>query len=148
VIAGAEGWFDLSAVLVRAMNISEHDQVKENLLIEGLQDFIHLSEIHTAFMFDDRTPKRPRREAQEMTLNMIRELVNEGLFVLGVPNKKDPTGFTRWDLPLESAIAEIEEAYVKNFDDRWGWVTIVWLNQTDKGKKLALELYHVGEPWP
>jgi hypothetical protein len=86
-------------------------------------------------------------QLQEFTLNMVRELVSEGLFVLGepAPARDDPTGFTQWDLPLEAAIAKIETAYVKNFDDRHSWVTMVWLSQTDKGEKLALERYHAGE---
>ena len=65
------------------METSEHDDVKERLLIEGLQDWIHLSEVHTTFAFDNRTPKRPVAEAQQLTLGMIRELVEEGLFILG-----------------------------------------------------------------
>jgi hypothetical protein len=65
---------------------SEHDDVKERLLIEGLQDWIHLSEIHQAFAFENHA-KRPVAEAQALTLDMIREPVNEGLLVLGVPDK-------------------------------------------------------------
>ena len=94
------------------MNASEHDRVRENLLIEGLADAISVGEVHTAFMYEDRTPKRPLHEAQELTLKMIRELVSEGLFVLGVPSsdKDDPTGFAPWDLPLDAAMAGIEDA--------------------------------------
>jgi hypothetical protein len=44
------------------------------------------------------------------------------------------------------ALAKIEDSYVKNFDDPWGWTTMVWMDQTEKGKKLALELYHAEDP--
>jgi hypothetical protein len=77
---------------------------------------------------------------------MIRELVSEGLFVLGAPTRRGE--FDAWDVPLDVAMTKIENAYVKNFDDRWGWVTIAWLNQTDEGKKLALDLDQSSEPWP
>jgi hypothetical protein len=128
------------------MNASDHDQVRENLLIEGLRDWIYLSEVHSAFM-SETGPPRPVHEVQQLTLNMIRELVSDGLFVLGVPSrtKDDPTGFTPWNLPLDVAMAKIEDAYVKHFDDRHNWITMVWMNQTDKGQKLALELYHADE---
>jgi hypothetical protein len=125
---------------------SEHDDVKERLLIEGLQDWIHLSEIHQAFAFENHAPKRPVAEAQKLTLNMIRELVNEGLFVLGEPDNKRPSGFETWNMSLDEAMAEIEDAYVTNFEDRWGWVTCVWLAHTDEGKALALQLYHADDP--
>jgi hypothetical protein len=122
------------------MTASDRDRVRENLLIEGLMDAISLGNVHTAFMYDNHSPKRPLEEAQALTLAMIRELVSEGLFILGVPTRKG--GFDAWDLPLDVAMAKIEDAYVKNFDDRWSWTTIAWMDQTEKGKELALALYH------
>ncbi|OBA88292.1 hypothetical protein A5662_25365 [Mycobacteriaceae bacterium 1482268.1] len=121
---------------------SDYDDVKEGLLIEGLRDWIYLSEIHSDLEFDHHTPKRPVAEAQQLTLRMIRELVEEGLFVLGVPDRKAASGFKPWDLPVDEAMAVIEHKYVTNFEDRWNWVTCAWLALTDKGKTLALKLYH------
>jgi len=118
----------------------DYEDVKERLLIEGLQDWIHLSEIHQAFAFEFHRPKRPVTEAQQLTLKMIRELVEDGLFILGMPDKKAPSGFQPEDQSLDEAMAEIDEAYVKNFEDRWNWVTCAWLALTEKGKVLALKL--------
>ncbi|WP_173399786.1 hypothetical protein [Mycobacterium canetti] len=125
---------------------TEHDWIKEGLLIEGLRDWIDLSEVHATFLTDTE-PRRPVHEVQRLTLSMIRELVSEGLFVLGVPGggRRNPR-FEPWDLSLDAAMAKIEEAYVMHFDDVWGWRTMCWLNLTDKGEKLALELYHADEP--
>jgi hypothetical protein len=124
---------------------SEHDDVKEGLLIEGLRDWIRLGEVHSTFLFDNHTPKRSVREAQELTLRMFRELVAEGLFVLGEPDSKAPSGFKPWDLPLDDAMAEIQNRYVTNFDDRWGWTACAWLQLTEKGKILALQMYHADD---
>ena len=60
----------------------EHDWVKEGLLIEGLQDWISLSNVHSSFL-PETGPPRPLHEVQQLTSSMIRELVGEGLFVLG-----------------------------------------------------------------
>ncbi len=127
------------------IDAADYHDVKELLLIEGLQDWIQLGEIHADFGYGNRTPKRPAAEAQQLTLTMIRELVTEGLFVLGVPDKNAPSGFKTWDLPLDDAMAKIEHRYVANFEDRWNWVTCAWLALTDKGKALALQLYHAGD---
>jgi hypothetical protein len=124
----------------------DYDDVRERLLLEGLRDWIHLSEIHARFKFDHHTTKRPDAEAQQLTLSMIRELVDEGLFVLGVPGKKEASGFKPWDLPLDEAMAMIEHKYVTNFEDRWNWATCAWLELTKKGKALALQLYHADDP--
>ncbi len=123
---------------------AEYQQVREHLLIEGLMDAVSLGEVHTAFMFEDHEPKRPLQEAQELTLTMIRDLVANGLFALGVPSRRGE--FESWTLPLDAAMTKIEEAYVQNFDDRWGWTSIVWLNQTETGKELAEELYRGDNP--
>ncbi|GAB7144038.1 hypothetical protein [Mycobacterium riyadhense] len=127
---------------------TEHDWVKDNLLIEGLQDSIYFGEVHSSFMRKTGQP-RPPHEVQQLTLSMVRELVSEGLFVLGtiVGPKRNPR-FEPWDLPLDAAMAEIEDAYVTHFDDRWSWITRCWLHLTDKGEKLALERYHADEPEP
>lgn len=80
---------------------------------------------------------------------MIRELISAGLFVLGsaAGTKRSPR-LASWDLPLDAAMAKIEDAYVTHFDDVWGWRTMCWLDLTDEGEKLALELYHADEPGP
>jgi hypothetical protein len=127
---------------------SEHDEVREGLLMEGVIDAISLGEVHTTYRYDNHTPKRPLHDAQQLTLNMIREVVSDGLFVLGVPNPKSPSRFDQWDLPLDTAMAKIEEAYVNNFEDRWGWATFVWLNATAKGEELGRQLHEQNGPWP
>jgi hypothetical protein len=126
------------------MAASDREAVRENLLIEGLMDAISLGEVHTSFMYENHEPKRPLNEAQTLTLGMIQELVREGLFILGVPTRRGE--FEPWDLPLDVAMAKIEDAYIKNFDDRWGWTTFVWLYATDKGENLARKLYHADDP--
>jgi hypothetical protein len=45
-------------------------------------------------------------------------------------------------------MAKIEDAYITHFDDRQRWQTTVWLNSTDKGEKLALELWHADKTEP
>ena len=125
---------------------SEHDDIKERLLIEGLQDWIYFSWIHQAFAFENHAPKRPVAEAQRLTLDMIRELVTEGLFVLGEPDNKRPSGFTNVEHVSRRCDGEIEHVYVTKFEDRWNWLTCVWLALTEKGKALALRLYHADDP--
>jgi hypothetical protein len=121
---------------------SEHDDVREKLLIEGLRDWIRLGEIHGTFLFDNYTPKRPVAEAQQLTLSMIRELVDDGLFDLGEIVRNTNDGFEAWNMSLDEAMAKIEERYVANYDDRWGWTACAWLQLTEKGRALALQLYH------
>jgi hypothetical protein len=66
----------------------DYDDVKEDLLTEGLQDWIYLSWIHAGFEFNNHIATRAVAEAQQLTLRIIRELVDEGLFVMGVPTTR------------------------------------------------------------
>ncbi|WP_234816124.1 hypothetical protein [Mycolicibacterium agri] len=84
-------------------------------------------------------------EAQQLTLNMIREVVSEGLFDLGEIVDRSHSGFRAWDLTLDEAMAKIEKQYVANYDDRWGWTACAWLQLTEKGRVLALRLYHADD---
>lgn len=136
------------------MYTPDWDEVKEGLILEGLMDLISLGWVHGRFFGPDSAQAPPPDHVQTMTLRMIRELVTEGLFVLGVPNttKADPAGFTEWDLPIDEAIAKIKKTYIGNYDDRWSWDSMVWLNHTKKGEELALEIYRQDYPegpsWP
>jgi hypothetical protein len=107
--AGKEAWVMDAA--------TEHDWVKVGLLIEGLQDWISLSNVHSSFLPETGAP-RPLHEVQQLTLNMIRELVSEGLFELGsaAGTNRNPR-LAPWDLLLDAAMAKIEDAYVTHFDD-------------------------------
>jgi hypothetical protein len=66
--------------------------------------------VHTAFRFDNHASKRPVAEAQQLTLSMIRELVDDGLFDLGEMVRNTHDGFEAWSLPLDDAMAQIEHA--------------------------------------
>jgi len=123
----------------------DYEDVKEGLLIEGLQDWLYVSWIHARFAFEHHTPKRSVSEAQQLTLRVIRELVYEDLFILGQPDNKRPSGCEPWNLSLDEAMAMIEHKYVTNFEDRCNWVTCAWLALTEKGKGVALQLYHTDD---
>jgi hypothetical protein len=130
------------------------DDVKEGLILEGLMDLISLGWVHGEFFGPDSTQAPPPAHIQKMTLRMIRELVSEALFVLGIPkpSKADPAGFDEWDVPLDEAMAKIEKTYIDNYDDRHSWDSMVWMTHTAKGEKLALEIYRQDYPegptWP
>jgi hypothetical protein len=124
------------------------DDVKENLILEGLRDWISFGWVHNQFLGQDPTQTPPVPQIQQRTLRMVRELVGEGLFVLGIPkpSKADPAGFDEWDVPLDEAMAKIEKTYIGNYDDWKSWYFVVSMDLTAKGEKLALEIY--GQDYP
>lgn len=118
--------------------------VREGVLIEGLQDAVALGEVHNLFAHYGAESQRPISQVQQLTLHLIRELVEDGLTLLGTPDRRG--NFNAWDLPLDDAMAKIEDAYMTHFTDRRGWTNVVWLNLTDDGESVASELYRAGGP--
>jgi len=103
-------------------------------------DAISLGNVHTAFMYDNHSPSDRCTRRRFLTLDMI---VSGGeCYRIGVPSQGR---FDAWDLPLDVAMAK-SKTLREELRCRWGWTTMVWIDQTEKGKKLALELYHADDP--
>ena len=73
---------------------------------------------------------------QSATLNLIRTLVEEGLFKVG-DLSGDGGRFLAWDSAIDDAIAQIRHAYVTNFEDQNRWPWMCWLDLTDAGIAVA-----------
>jgi len=74
---------------------------------------------------------------QQRTLDMIRQLLREGLFDVGTPTD---AGYAQWLMSADEAITEISNAYVEHFTDRDRWSDTVALYLTPKGQALGRKL--------
>ena len=111
-------------------------RLREELLNAGLIDWVSMSEA------DGRAAKycpevlKPQR--QELVLDTLRELVDEGLFTAGSLDTPDGR-FGAFDEALDDVMARIRSAYVDNYDDTSRWVFRFWFELTDKGTDAAQE---------
>lgn len=109
-------------------------KTREELLLSGLHDWVHLYETHSQVEHDN--PGAMLEQVQHETLETIRSLVSDGLFEVG--DLSGPGGeFAAWDSPLEESIARIAEAYIGQFEDESAWIWVFWLGLTDKGRQVA-----------
>ena len=110
---------------------------RENVLLRGLVDWVALDRIHWDVAQENHGA--PLSVVQTKTLELIRSLVDEGLFELG-----DLTGnegrFAPWDSTLDESIKRIRDVYVTNFDDQNVWPWYGWLDLTEKGERVAQEI--------
>lgn len=112
-------------------------RAREELLIRGLDDWVHLYEIHSQVMHDN--PGAALEAVQHETLEMIRSLVSDGLCDVGDLSGPDG-GFAPWETPLEDSIARIADCYVRQFEDDSAWIWVFWLRLTDNGRQVAQAL--------
>jgi len=115
------------------MNTS--DRVRENLLLKGLGQPLALNAIDWKIKQQNRsaTPS----EVQNETLEVVRSLVDEGLFWLGDVHMQR---FFTWKRPLDRSMHMVSHRYVDHYDNPKRWMYSAWLKLTDKGEQLAQSL--------
>lgn len=108
----------------------------ESLLLLGLYDWVALDHVHREIA--NHMIGFPTSQIQQAALELIREVVVQGLFEIGDVTAE--RGFVRWLEPIDQAISRIERYYIKAFDDTAVWPWCCWLDLTPYGRQIAREL--------
>jgi hypothetical protein len=116
---------------------SAREKVRAELLLGALAGAVPRTAVDSCVTQQNRSASVT--EVQNETLATIRSLVGDGLFVLG--DLSGQTGrLVRWHGPLDESIQKISDAYVANYDDPPAWAWSVWMELSDKGKRVARAL--------
>jgi hypothetical protein len=110
-------------------------QIQENLLLKGLGKPVALNAVDWKVKHDK--PSASAAEVQDETLEVIRTLVENGLFKLGAVRKQR---FVSSKLSLNRSMRQISHQYVDHYDDPMRWMFSAWMKLTSKGEQLALSL--------
>ena len=113
--------------------------VKRALVAEAAEDFLGFWLV-LAFVRDDLGIKDKPAD-RELTLEIVRELLTEGLLAPGFPIDQGPE-FDAWDLPVDEAMARFEASWDDLDEDPFAG-DIVWFIATPKGRGKALRSYIV-----
>jgi hypothetical protein len=68
-----------------------------------------------------RNPSASPSEVQNETLEVIRGLIDDGLFTLGTVGENDER-FVAWNQSLDHSIHKISHGYVNHYDDPEKWM--------------------------
>jgi hypothetical protein len=110
-------------------------QIRENLLLKGLGKPVALNAVDWKIKHDK--PSASASEVQDETLEVIRTLVDDGLFKLGaVRNHR----FVSSKRSLDRSMHQISHQYVDHYEDPMRWMFSAWMKLTNKGEQLALSL--------
>jgi hypothetical protein len=111
------------------------EQIRENLLLKGLGKPVALNAVDWKIKHDK--PSASASEVQDETLEVIRTLVDDGLFKLGeVRNHR----FVSSKRSLNRSMHQISHQYVDHYDDPKRWMFSAWMKLTNKGQQLAQSL--------
>jgi hypothetical protein len=132
------------ATLEAALSFSDGDldagdmrSAREEVLGWGLDDWVELDRVHLCV--SQENVGQPTVVIQNKTLELIRALVSDGMFVVG--DVKRGVGFTPWNTTLDESMQRIRDVYVTNFEDENTWMWFCWLNATEEGATVAKSLW-------
>lgn len=118
---------------------------RDMVLMYGLVDWFGLEQVHRFVV--EANPGAPLAEIQSKTLQLLEELVNDGLARLGEPTDADGV-FAPWNISLEQALQRTRDNYVARYDDWKGWWFVPWVSLTDKGRCEAEAIkQRTNPPW-
>lgn len=117
--------------------MSSLEEIKRDFLLEGLEDWVGLWEFGPSVRY--KLGIEDLEEVKSASLELVRELVGDGLFVPGELVEKAKGGFRPWDLGPEDSIRAIEELWddlgrEPNLGD-----DAPWFYRTEKGERVAQE---------
>jgi hypothetical protein len=114
--------------------VNAQDRLRNELLTSGLFDWVPLIEVQTAIT--QYRLAETLRAQQDLALQTIRSLVEEGLMRIG--DLPGPDGkFPAWNLPVDAAMERVHDRFVRHYDDPTGWEFSIWLGLTDSGRRTA-----------
>jgi hypothetical protein len=111
------------------------EKIRENLLVKGLGRPVALNAVDWKIKHDH--PSASISEVQDETLEVIRALVDDGLFTLGAVRKHR---FVSSKRSLDRSMHRISRRYVGHYDRPEGWMFTAWMKLTDRGEQLALSV--------
>lgn len=106
--------------------------VREEVLLEGLVDWIPLDDVHRIVARAHPDVSDPRSSV----VHLIQSLVRDGLVEIG--DLANPESrFAPWTTSLDESLERLRKVYIEGFDDENTWPWFCWLALTDDGTATA-----------
>ncbi|GAB7142371.1 hypothetical protein [Mycobacterium riyadhense] len=118
-------------------DMGPRERLRAELLVSGLYDYVPLVQIASTIAREDMAETLPAQ--QELALQTIRSLVEDGLVLIGDLPFPGET-FAGWDLSIDAAMDRVYDLFVGHYEERQLWDLTIWLALTPAGERLAREL--------
>jgi hypothetical protein len=116
-------------------NTAAQGILRDDILASGHDDWVSMAEVRgciTRGRLADSTSER-----QQLMLQTIRQLLQDGLVEVGdIPAPGDP-GFLVWPGTVDEVMEGLTERIVGRCDDPDSWEYSTWLNLTPKGQQAS-----------
>jgi hypothetical protein len=119
-------------------SITAEDALRDDILAGGHDDWVSMAEVRGCISRGRLADSASER--QQLTLQTIRSLLQDGLVEVGdIPAPGDP-GFLVWPGTLDEVMESPTERIVGRYDDPDSWEYATWLNLTAKGQQASADI--------
>jgi hypothetical protein len=113
------------------------DTLRADILAIGQDDFVSMVDVQ-ACIFDGKLADLSA-EHQQLVVDTVRSLLEDGLVVVGdIPGRDDP-GFKPWPGTIDEVMSQFIDRFVGHHDDPLGWEYTIWLNLTAQGQQVSAD---------
>jgi hypothetical protein len=114
------------------------DTLRDDILASGHDDFVSMADVQ-ACIFDGLLADLSI-EQQQLVVDTVRSLLEDGLMELGdIPGRDDP-GFKPWPGTVDEVMTRFVDRFVGHYDDPLEWQYSIWLNLTAKGQQVSNDI--------
>jgi hypothetical protein len=114
------------------------DTLRDDILASGHDDFVSMADVQ-ACIFDGLLADLSI-EQQQLVVDTVRSLLEDGLMELGdIPGRDDP-GFKPWPGTVDEVMTRFVDRFVGHYDDPLEWQYSIWLNLTAKGQQASNDI--------
>jgi hypothetical protein len=111
------------------------ERLRAELLTSGLSDWVSFAEVQQIISHFQLAGTD--KERQDLTLRIVRSLLEDGLMQIGELPGPDGT-FPAWE-PTDVAMDRLHERFVDHYAEPASWDYSIWLGLTDAGRAVANE---------
>jgi hypothetical protein len=114
------------------------DTLRDDILASGHDDFVSMADVQ-ACIFDGLLADLSI-EQQQLVVDTVRSLLEDGLMELGdIPGRDDP-GFKPWPGTVDEVMTRFVDRFVGHYDDPLEWQYSIWLNLTARGQQVSNDI--------
>ena len=114
------------------------DTLRDDILASGHDDFVSMADVQ-ACIFDGLLADLST-EHQQLVVDTVRSLLEDGLVEVGdIPGRDDP-GFKPWPGTVDEVMTRFVDRFVGHHDDPLEWQYTIWLNLTAKGQQASNDI--------
>jgi len=123
---------------MREPEITSQDALRDCILRSGHNDFVSMADVQSCIcggLLADLSNER-----QQLVVDTVRSLLEDGLVEIGVIPGRDNPGFKTWPGTVDEVMTRFVDRFIGHYDNPLQWQYAIWLNLTGKGQQALAEI--------